>query len=198
MKRLHFGDYGELACDISDKFDEVKDRHGDISFIAKYEEAKEVIKELICIGFDIASLNMEREEFGYYHDEYCVDLNEDGIWAEPIKRKDYEYIDNDADVVYIMDNCSSSVVKHCSGTFVYEVSVGCDEGDECTECQESDNDTNNSESTYVSRDKDGRPVGFSKSWSTVSDGFNYYSSYSHYSNNLNMMRNIAESFGVKL
>lgn len=59
-------------------------------------------------------------------------------------------------------------------------------------------DTNDSESTYVSRDKDGKPLGFTKSWSTSEDGITCYSSYSHYSNDVEMLKDIASKFGVKL
>ena len=50
------------------------------------------------------------------------------------------YIDEDAPVIYVLDNCSSKVIPYCKGKIVYEVTVGkeddeCDY-DDCDDCEE--------------------------------------------------------------
>ena len=45
------------------------------------------------------------------------------------------YIEEEAPVIYVLDNCSSKVIPHCKGKTVYEVSVG-DEACECDDCEE--------------------------------------------------------------
>ena len=131
MKNLYFDDFEDLACDIADNFDMVKDDFGDIAIIAKYEEAKEIISELVCIGYSLESIRMSRPEWENYHDEYLISLNNDGIWCEEMK-SDGKYLPDESTITYILDNCSSKVIPYCKGKIVFEVTVGID-GDEC-EC----------------------------------------------------------------
>ena len=134
MKNLYFDDFEDLACDIADNFDMVKDDFGDIAIIAKYEEAKEIISELSCIGYSLESIRMSRPEWENCHDEYLISLNNDGIWCEEMK-SDGKYLTDESTITYIFDNCSSKVIPYCKGKTVYEVSVG-DEACECDDCEE--------------------------------------------------------------
>lgn len=193
MERLQLENYEELAWNISDSFENLKDEYGDISIIAKYNEAKEIIKELLCIGYDIASIELHREDFENYCDEYIVSLNFDGVWCEKFKR-DTGYFEDESNIMYIMDNCSSNVISYCKSDNLYEVSV-CEDDEELSN---TSNDSQNSESTYISRSKDGTPTGFCKSWVTVENGMTCYSSYSHYSDNVNMLKEVASDFGIEL
>ena len=122
MEQLEFEDYEELAENISDTFDFIEDEYDDISVIAKYDEAKEIIKELLSLGYDIASLELYREEFENYYDEYLISLNFDGVWCEKFMR-DSGYFKDESHVIYIMDNCSSAVIPYCKSENVYEISV---------------------------------------------------------------------------
>ena len=137
MKNLYFDDFEDLACDIADKFDMVKDDFGDIAIIAKYEETKEIIAELSCIGYSLESIRMSRPEWENYHEEYLISLNNDGIWCEPMKL-DGKYLTDESTITYILDNCSSKVIPQCSGKIVFEVTVGTDKDDfgECDDCEE--------------------------------------------------------------
>lgn len=123
MKRLYFEDYEDFACDISDSFDNIEDEFGDVSIIAKYDEAKEIIKELLCLGYDVASVELLQEKFENYYDEYIIGLNHDGVWCEKFKRS-MGYFSDESNVIYIMDNCSSVVIPYCKSKNLYEVSVG--------------------------------------------------------------------------
>ena len=137
MKNLYFEDFEDLACDIADNFDMVKDDFGDIAIIAKYEEAKEIIAKLSCIGYSLESIRMSRPECKNYHEEYLISLNNDGIWCEEMK-SDGKYLPDESTITYILDNCSSKVIPYCKGKIVFEVTVGIDEDDcnfdDCSEC----------------------------------------------------------------
>lgn len=133
MRNLYFEDFEDLACDIADKFDMVKDDFGDIAIIAKYEEAKKIIAELSCIGYSLESIRMSRPEWENYHDEYLISLNNDGIWCEQMK-SDGKYLTDGSTITYILDNCSSKVIPYCKGKIVFEVTVG-DDGEEC-DCED--------------------------------------------------------------
>ena len=126
LKILHFDTYEDLACDVLDKHDALDDKYGDISIIAKYDEAKEIIKKLLCIGYNIASIDLHKPEYCNYFDEYFISLNFDGIWCEKAKNGN-EYYNYESNIIYILDNCSSKVIDHCISTFKYEVRVGDDE-----------------------------------------------------------------------
>lgn len=142
MERLEYKDYEEFACEIVDAFDSLEDEFGDISIIAKYEEAKEIIRELLCLGYDVASIDIHREEFEEYYDEYRIALNQDCVWCEKFKREN-GYFDDDASITYVMDNCSSAVIPYCKSENLYEVSVG-DVDD-----SEDDEEKSETEHTYT-------------------------------------------------
>lgn len=158
MKLLHFSDYEDFACEINDKFISLTDEFDDISVIAKYNEAKEIISELVCFGYPIQSINIRRTEWNNYVDEYLISLNFDGVWCEPMKRNG-NYIEDCSSITYILDNCSSTVISHCNSKETYEVCVdnNCDneidkdntecacETKDCKECSIKSDDDN---STY--------------------------------------------------
>lgn len=123
MDNLYFNDYEDFACDMVDKYESIKDdEYNDIAVIAKYEEARRLIKELLCIGYDLHSIEMHDEEWDGYDSEYIVSLYDNEIWCEPMKRKN-GYVTDDSPVIYILDNCSSKVIPYCEGKNVYEVSI---------------------------------------------------------------------------
>lgn len=140
MKQIHFDNYKDLASDISDKYDSLKsdDEYKDVAVIAKYEESRHIVKELLCIGYDIHSILMHDVEYDGYDNEYIISLFDNEIFVEPMLR-DNGYISDDSPFMYILDNCSSKVIPFCKGEVVYEVSVGECDCNECCECACNDN-----------------------------------------------------------
>ena len=135
MKNLYFDDFEDLACDIADTYDSLDgEDFEDVAIIAKYDETRQIIKELLCLGYDIHSINVIDDEYGEYDAEYIISLYDDEIWCEPMLREN-GYLTDDSPVMYILDNCSSKVIPYCKGKNAYEVSVGDDEDDcDCSEC----------------------------------------------------------------
>ena len=136
MKNFYFDDFEDLACDIADTYDALDyDDEEDVAIIAKYEEARQIIKELLCLGYDAHSIEIHDDLWENYDAEYVVSLYENEVWCEPMLREK-GYLDEDAPVIYVLDNCSSKVIPHCKGKNVFEVSVGDDECncDECEKC----------------------------------------------------------------
>lgn len=178
IKTLHFEDYEDFACVVSNTYDRIKsdDEYNSIDVVAKYEDAKEIIRELIGMGYGIAFINeLADPEWDGYDDAFVISLLDDEIWCEPVKRKD-GYIFVEADVVYVFDDCNSKIIPKIESDEVYEVEVGnyddCD-GD-CENCPSHDE-------TYLhtSENEDGNTHGFTAS---RSDGDSYMS-YSYYSSN---------------
>ena len=135
MKNLYFDDFEDLACDIADTYDALDyDDEEDVVMIAKYDETRQIIKELLCLGYDIHSVEIHDDLWENYDAEYVVSLYENEVWCEPMLREN-GYIEEDAPVIYVLDNCSSKVIPYCKGKVVYEVTVGDDECS-CDDCEE--------------------------------------------------------------
>lgn len=184
IKQIYFEDFASLACEISDNFDMVKDEFDDIAIIAKYEEAKEIIAELVCIGHSLVSIRMSRPEWDGYCDEYVISLNHDGIWCEPMKRNG-KYISDESTIIYIFDNCSSAVIPQCRGNILIEVGIANEEEfdcDECCDCCNCDNE--------LAIESDDNMHGFTVNRSDE----NGYSSYSFYSTDMGLVEQMAKMF----
>lgn len=177
IKTLHFEDYEDFACAVADTYDRVKsdDKYNSVDVVAKYEDTKEIIRELVGMGYGIVFINeLANPEYDGYDDAFVISLLDDEIWCEPVKRKN-GYIFVEADVVYIFDDCNSKIVPKIESDEIYEVEVG-NEYDDC------DGDCENCPAhveTYLhtSEDEDGNAHGFTAS---RSDGDSYIS-YSYYS-----------------
>ena len=136
MENLYFDDFEDLACDIADTYDALDyDDEEDIAIIAKYEEVRQIIKELLCLGYDIHSVEIHDDLWENYDAEYVISLYENEVWCEPMLREN-GYIEEDAPVIYVLDNCSSKVIPYCKGKTVYEVSVGDECECDCSDCEE--------------------------------------------------------------
>lgn len=190
MDILHFENFKELAIDIVRSFNNIANEFGDVSIIAKYEEAKEIVKELICFGYSLESIYLCRDELNYYADEYLVSVNLDGLWCEPFKRKN-QYLMDDSSVTYLLDNCSSACIPHCLANEIYEVSIGEEAADECDCCKELE-----SLKKYVefSKDNDGDMHGFSASRSN-GDSYCSMSFYSTEKLSLREIQNLLQENG---
>lgn len=145
MKTLKFEDYESFADMVTDDFDAINEDDKDIAIIAKYEEARQIIKELMLADWNIRFITgLECCEFGGYDDEFVVNLtaiDEDyEVWCEPMKQESGNYIYVEATHIFILDNCSSKVIPYCEGLLMSEVEIGDDEcvdeniEEECYEC----------------------------------------------------------------
>ena len=177
IKTLHFEDYEDFACAVADTYDRVKsdDKYNSVDVVAKYEDTKEIIRELVGMGYGIAFINkLANPEYNGYDDAFVISLLDDEIWCEPVKRKN-GYIFVEAGVVYIFNDCNSKIVPKIESDEIYEVEVGNEYDDcdgDCENCPAHDE-------TYLhtSEDEDGNAHGFTAS---RSDGDSYIS-YSYYS-----------------
>ena len=169
MKNLYFDDFEDLACDIADTYDSLDgEDFEDVAIIAKYEEARHIIKELLCLGYDIHSLEIHDDLWENYDAEYVISLYDNSIWCEPMLREN-GYIEEDAPFIYVLDNCSSKVIPYCKGKTVYEVTVGDDVCD-CDECEcackkdEKTAATSTTKSTYKINNKEVSKEEFDKKY----------------------------------
>lgn len=145
---------------MEDSYDSLTDEFGDVSVVAKYDEMKEIIRELICMGYDIASLEIHKEEFEEYWDEYILSITKESgtpvIWCEKFKREK-GYITDDSSITYVMDNCSSKVIPNIKSKIQFEVSIG--EDDDESNCGDCDCKSDCKE--YSGTDEDGNTFNIS-------------------------------------
>ena len=144
MERLEFNDYEDFACEVADTFDDIckNDDFDDIAIIAHYDEAKQIIREILCLGYDLNSIELKDPELGYDDVPYIISVcgidSEHEVWCEPMIRDNGKYIDDESSVIYVLDNCSSEVLKHLDSECIVEVGIdyecGCNECDDCEEC----------------------------------------------------------------
>ena len=139
MERLEFNDYEEFACEVADTFDYIRknDDFDDIAIIAHYDEAKHIIREILCLGYDLNSIELKDPELGYDDVPYVISVcgidSEHEIWCEPMIRDNGKYIDDESSVIYVLDNCSSEVLKHLDSECIFE--VGIEDECSCDECE---------------------------------------------------------------
>lgn len=77
IKTLHFEDYEDFSCAVSDVYDRVKsdDEYNSVDVVAKYEDTKEIIRELIGMGYGIAFINeLADPEWDGYDDAFVISL----------------------------------------------------------------------------------------------------------------------------
>ena len=156
MERLEFNDYEEFACEVVDTFDDIRqnDDFDDIAIIAHYDEAKHIIREILCLGYDLNSIELKNPELGYDDVPYIISVcgidSEHEVWCEPMVRDNGKYIDDESSIIYVLDNCSSEVLKHLDNECIFEVGIGdecsCDEC-ECA-CKKDDKSTTTSKESY--------------------------------------------------
>lgn len=186
MKSIYFENIESLVCDIADKFDSLTDEFVDVSVIAKYDEMKEIIRELICMGYDIASLEIHKEEFEEYWDEYILSITKESgtpvIWCEKFKREN-GYITEDSSITYVMDNCSSKVIPNVKSKIQFEVSLNDDNECNCGDCD--------CKYTESSKDDNGETHGFTQSW--TGDNGSYYSR-SFYSSDTDLVKEMLKNW----
>jgi len=202
-----------LIYDISDvtelMYREVQSGCSDVSFIGLYDDAVKVIKELMFYdGVYPYQILIEPEEWDGYDKEYLVTLDSDlCVWCEKVCRE-HGYIEIETDCALIADDCSSVLLKKifCDDEKMYEVSYDLDYEEEsncecdgnCECCCFAKNDDEHEVVTRVTTDKNGKVMGFEKAWDTKDGNMNYHTTYSFYSNNENMLKDLLKDFNIKL
>ena len=133
-KDLNFEYIEDFAGYIVDRVEDNEELF--LSIIGKFEEIKNIIKEIFCITeVEFGYLNIENPIMSGYEDEYVLDCwYMDGVMqigCEPAKR-DGEYFNIAGDETYLLEDCSSKIIPLCEDSKLYFVNIAeeceCDEG----------------------------------------------------------------------
>ena len=190
IKTREYDSILELCEDVLDTYESISgfpydENTTDVSVIANYDEAREVVSSLCKLGCNITFCQLVDPEYDGYIDEYVVTIYENEIWCEPLKRKD-EYIEVDSDFIYILDDCNSKIFKKCISNYICEVSIKDEELDDscesgCIFCKECEEDDDMHGFTATRNDE---------------DGFSTLSFYSTEKLDSDEMRDLLEIFGL--
>ena len=182
MKTLHFDDYEDFSIAVSEKYDGIKanDDLDSIDIVGKYKDIKEIMANLISLGYGIAFVaEFADPSWDNYEDEFILSLSDNEVWCEPAKRET-GYLRPEAKVVYLLDDCNSKIVPFIESDEVYEVEIGDFEDTYDSDCNgDYDNCKLGKYKPNISFDEDeyGNVHGFT---STKSDE-NGYEKYEFYS-----------------
>ena len=147
MRRYNFDCYENFCDEVVSEYIDLyeNDDLSSVYIIAKYDDAREVIQNLIYHGLDIRSISeLSSVEISGYCDEFLISIFAHEIWCEPMKR-DGKYFDVETQMCYVFENCSSAVIGHIRATKVYEIGISDDyeeddydieDEDFCNECCE--------------------------------------------------------------
>ena len=188
MDIRNFESFEDLAFEVVEKMQCVEDG---IDIIALYDDARAIIRELILTGAcTVGSMELHDPEWCGYNKEFYITVSkcfddEWTIWCEPAMREnETEYIYGEADICYLLDNCSSRIIHRIKSSVLYETSIvgeGAEEGIcMCPECQKE-----RMMQSGIEDDMDGITY-------TSTDENGYYS-ISFYSNNQDRMKDMFEA-----
>ena len=226
MKKLFFEDIYELSNNmICDTLIDSKC----VSAVCHYELATALLSELIQSDIPIGQIDISDYEWSGYDREYMVTIMDGNVYCNQAygrKVDGYskdEYIESSSDIVYVHQDCNSKILKYIDCDEIYEFSIyDVDDFDDfdcncfeckhdeclCDRCSDVDDDNDDeddgtisycSDSSTVSKDKNGKPTGFTRSWSiTDEDGTYQSTTYSYYCSDEDMLRKAAKNFDVEL
>lgn len=147
MDYLNFYNYNSFVDAVLKECSKIKDYEDSIAIIAKYDDARKIIMQLVQNGFILKEISaLESPECSGYHDEFIISIcNFDGdfeIWCEPMKYDD-TYIDDESLTTFVLSNCSSRIIPHCDAQHKYDVRIGEEGADNhsplpCSRCTDED------------------------------------------------------------
>lgn len=160
--------------------------HGDdryVSFVAKYDRAKEILKELVFYGYDINFIEIAGAEIDGYVDEFDITILNDVVSCEKIKRGDRYYI-AEPKFVFFDEKANSKCISSFLSDMKYEFQITDDESSDdadqmidCHDCDDYDCDLRcQDEIPTVNFDKDGKGFKYEKSDATGYQSISYRSS----------------------
>ena len=204
---INFENIGDLASQL---FQYTDTEEHLVSVVANKEIVTEIMAELLNyedVVLDSCIIDFDEE----FNREYILSLSDDihsDAWHVSVEKcynesKDI-YYSTEGYVLFHEDVNSKALIDMQRNEFMPLgehdwFTVGKDEELEDSDDEElSENDIYDSESTYISKNDDGVPVGFTKNWSVSKNGVTCYSSYSHFTDDVDMLREIASEIGIEL
>ena len=127
MADLYYETYEEFTESLAYEDDEQGGfykfkNNDDIAIVAKYDDARRIVEELIYCGYGVNAIELHDPEVKGYDKEFVISLYDDDIYVEPMFREK-DYLNLHAEIIYILENCSSKVISHCKSEKLYFVEI---------------------------------------------------------------------------
>lgn len=168
---VSFIDVEDFCNMLDDVFSDTKES---VSVIAKYHDAKEIIKELVLYGYDFGYINLDYE----YPDEYEIMVISDCIYCDKLKR-DGKYLVSGAYTIYVLEDVNSKCILKCFPDARTKILVELESKDEESDLYDEDDDIDCDACEHkddcdvrLTKDEDGEVHGMTVS---SSDGDRYIS-----------------------
>lgn len=120
MKQLFYKDIEDLCLSLSELYDMFCETHEflDITIVAKYDIAKQIISEFIYYDFTLYDVELESPDFGNYDCEYYISLmSNKEIYCEKAIGKDGKYLIDESNIVFVYEDCNSKVLSSIRSDF---------------------------------------------------------------------------------
>lgn len=202
MDKFDFEDYFEFSERLIAILDKMGDKYLVITVYGKYAEIKSLLENLIINGISVdGGICLEDEDMAGYDKEFVLYLTLDGVsvnkaWHEDNKFFAAGYSCSGGDLSLVHEDCNSKILKYIESGVIYEFCIK----DKNDNLLDTDNDLSSfeTESTYISRTKDGTPEGFTKIQTIIENGFTRTITFSYYSDDIDYLKDKAEFWDIKL
>lgn len=192
MTTLNYNSIEEFCEELNECIEEVNyaSKKTFVSVVAKYNDAKQIIRELVFYGYEIAFIEINDPTWDNYNDEYEIYVIDKNIYCSKMKRNN-KYLESFASIVFFMEDVNSKCIKSFTeSVFEYEVQI---DNEHYERCCERNHDC---DSTLRPIEEDGDVHGFTYSKNTD----NGYESHSFYSTDpimsYDLIQNIAKIWNL--
>ena len=110
----------ELVEVVVETYELLHDCDRNVSFVAKYDHAKEILRELVFYDYDLKFVELADPEWDNYEDEYVISIVCDEIFCEKLKL-DGRYCILSPKFVFFDENANSKCVKYFESDMKYEL-----------------------------------------------------------------------------
>lgn len=193
----------ENIYDVAEMMVNEVDEGNEVTFIGLYDDVSAIIGALIVYGEDeltIERIDIEPVELDGYDKEYYVSLTKDmELWCCKAYTPEHGcYLFDETGVVFIADDCNSKIIESVDYDEIFEVGYAHDELECDGDCENCNKEPDKHEViTRVTMDDAGKLRGFEKSWDSTEDGITFHSTYTFYSSDEKMLRDMLENFKIK-
>ena len=165
---------------VAEMIDEILegDYSDDYEIVADYKNASLIIKEFLCRDAIMPEyIEINNPHMGNYTDEYYITTLDNDLFCECAKVNG-SYLHFENRIVFLVGDISTECID-----FVKENALVVNVLFKNTKVETIDAVSTQNMSTYVSKDEDGNPIGFSRFWSFGDNDSTRNYSFSFFSDN---------------
>lgn len=112
----------ELVEVVVETYELLHDFDRNVSFVAKYDHAKEILRELVFYDYDLKFVELADPEWDNYEDEYVISIVCDEIFCEKLKL-DGRYCMLSPKFVFFDEDVNSKCIKYFESDMKYEFEI---------------------------------------------------------------------------